>query len=178
VRHVLLALLADGPVHGYDLKRTYDGLFASVWGPVNIGQIYVTMGRHERDGLVTRHRDERHPDRKLYELTDLGHKHLAEWLRAPADPPAAKSEVLLRLVSASLLGAGTSREVVADHRQRCLEQLRALDRLSGTATPGTVAELALQNTALHLQAELRWLDLCDQRLRDAPVRLPGADDAL
>src|SRR6266511_4189240 len=78
MRYVFLALLASGPAHGYQLKRRHDALFASGWGPINIGQIYVTLGRLERDGLVT-HRTVQQAgrsDRKVYELTELGRKAL------------------------------------------------------------------------------------------------------
>jgi DNA-binding PadR family transcriptional regulator len=171
VKYVLLAMLGPGPAHGYDLKRTYDGVFADVWGPINIGQIYVTMGRHERDGLVVRHGPPAGPhggrsDRKLYELTELGRKQLEDWLTAPTEPAPAKSELLLRLVAAGFAGGPGAGQVIAEHRQRCLQQLRQLDRAVTTA-PGALAELAFQGAALHLQAELRWLDLCDQRLESA-----------
>lgn len=168
MRFVFLALLASGPAHGYELKRRYDGLFGAVWGPINIGQIYVTLGRLERDGLVahTTVKQERGADRKDYELTELGHKALDEWLDEPAEVPMPKSDLLLKLVGASLAGAAV-RGRIAEHRQRCLQALRDLDAAAPVNTPGSVADLLVQGTALHLQAELRWLDHCDEVLGGA-----------
>jgi DNA-binding PadR family transcriptional regulator len=170
VRFVFLALLAGGPSHGYELKRRYDALFGAVWEPINIGQIYVTLGRLERDGLVahTAVRQARGNDRKDYELTELGRKALAGWLAEPADANLPKSDLLLKLVAADL--AGTERRaLIGEHRQRCLQALHDLDRkASDTASsgfgPGSVADLLVQGTALHLQAELRWLDYLDRAL--------------
>jgi DNA-binding PadR family transcriptional regulator len=173
VRYVFLALLASGPAHGYELKRRHDTLFASGWGPINIGQIYVTLGRLERDGLITHHivRQAGRADRKDYELTELGHKALDGWLDEPPEVPLPKSDLLLRLVGAALVGTTDPAAVLGAHRQRCLQALRDLDSVAADAAAGSVAELLLQGTGLHLQAELRWLDLCDQLFRAGPLRL-------
>jgi DNA-binding PadR family transcriptional regulator len=173
VRYVLLALLVSGPAHGYELKRRHDALFASGWGPINIGQIYVTLGRLERDGLVA-HRTVQQAgrsDRKDYELTELGHKALDTWLEEPPEVPLPKSDLLLKLVGASLVGANDPAAVLGQHRQRCLQALHDLDRAAADAAPGSVAELLAQGTGLHLQAELRWLDLCEELFRAGPLRL-------
>lgn len=172
MRFVFMALLASGPAHGYELKRRYDALFGAVWDPINVGQIYVTLGRLERDGLVahTEVPQGKGPGRKDYELTELGRKALGGWLDEPAGVPAAKSDLLLRLVGASLAGADIG-PLVGDHRQRCLQSLRDLDAAADEAWTGTVADLLIQGTALHLQAELRWLDRCDEVLLAGPLRL-------
>jgi DNA-binding PadR family transcriptional regulator len=180
VRYVFLALLASGPAHGYELKRRHDTLFASGWGPINIGQIYVTLGRLERDALVT-HRTVQQAgrtDRKVYQLTELGHKALEGWLEEPPEVPLPKSDLLLRLVGAALVGATDAGAVLGAYRQRCLQALRDLDGAAAEAAPGSVAELLAQGTGLHLQAELRWLDLCDELFRAGPLRLdlPGGND--
>ena len=167
MRYVFLALLAAGPSHGYELKRRYDGLFGAVWEPINIGQIYVTLGRLERDGLVTHTavRQEKGADRKDYELTDLGRKALDEWLAEPPDVPLPKSDLLLKLVGGSLARSPIG-NLIGEHRQRCLQALRDLEGPAAEATAGSVADLLVQGTALHLQAELRWLDHCDHVLND------------
>ncbi len=166
MRHVFLSLLAREPRHGYELKRSYDALVAPVWPPLNIGQAYVTLGRLERDGLVS-HRTEvqsDRPDRKVYELTDLGRKELDEWLAAPPEPATVKSEAVLKLIAARAAGAPVVRALITEHRQRCLEALRRLDHDAATVAPGSVADLLVQGSALHLQAELRWIDLVAQHL--------------
>ena len=92
MKHVFLALLASGRTHGYELKRRYDQLFAAVWGPVNIGQIYVTLGRLERDGLVVQERvgQDGRPDRKDYELTERGRSALDALAAGGRRPPGAQ----------------------------------------------------------------------------------------
>jgi hypothetical protein len=82
----------------------------------------------------------------------------------------AKSDLLLRLVAASLAGADLH-PLIGEHRQSCLQALHDLDRAAAGAPPGTVADLLVQGTALHLQAELRWLDRCDEVLSTGPLRL-------
>ena len=177
MRQLLLAFLDGGPAHGYELKQRYDTLFAAVWPPVNIGQIYVTMGRLERDGLVEHRRVEQsdRPDRKVYELTDVGRKTLEAWLEEPPHVPSLDSELLLKLVAArEAHNAGASvAAIVSAHRQRCLEALRELDETlpDQTATDdGGLAALLIQGAALHLQAELRWLDLWESKSTRTSIR--------
>jgi DNA-binding PadR family transcriptional regulator len=166
MKHIVLSLLASGAAHGYELKQRHDRLFQGIWPPINVGQIYVTLGRLERDGLAahTPVPQAERPDRKVYELTKLGRKALDSWLAEPAEPSTLKSDLVVKLVSAWLVGTGDLHEIVTEHRQRCLLTLRQLDRIAAGAEPGTLSELLLQGSALHLQAELRWLDLCEQRL--------------
>ena len=182
MKHVFLALLGAGRTHGYELKRRYDALFAAVWGPVNIGQIYVTLGRLEKEGLVVVEvvGQEGRPDRKDYELTDRGRAALHAWL-AEADPvPMPKSDLVLKLVGASLLGTDDAQSLIAEHRQRCFQALRDLDAASADNPVDSVAGVLAHGAALHLQAELQWLDHCDALLTRGPLRLtddlvPGAN---
>jgi DNA-binding PadR family transcriptional regulator len=173
VKYVFLALLGPGRTHGYELKRRYDALFAAVWGPVNIGQIYVTLGRLEKDGLVVQESvsQDGRPDRKDYELTDRGRAALHGWL-GEADPvPMPKSDLVLKLVGASLLGTGDAQALIAEHRQRCFQALRDLDTASADNPADSVAGVLAHGAGLHLQAELQWLDHCDALLARGPLRL-------
>ena len=176
---MFLALVARGDTYGYELKRRYDAWFAAVWGEVNIGQIYVTMGRLQRDGLVTSRSvpQAARPERKVFSITEQGRKALEDWLREPSELASSKSDLVLRLVGTSLLDAIPVRVLVGEHRQRCLEALRVLDAEAERAERGSLTELLVQGSALHVQAELRWLDLIDQRLRGRPLPLsePGGE---
>jgi DNA-binding PadR family transcriptional regulator len=184
MKHVVLGLLAAGPAHGYEVRRRYDELFAGAGVEVNVGQIYVTLGRLEKDGLVTHTSasggDRR--DRKVYRLTDTGTKALREWFAERPDTPIVKPDVLLRLVTARLaadvIPGVDARAIITDHRQRCLEALRDLDRQAGQTPPGSVSGLLLQSTALHLQAELRWLEACEQQLTQIrPLSKPNGEES-
>jgi DNA-binding PadR family transcriptional regulator len=181
MKHVFLALLASGRTHGYELKQRYDALFAAVWGPVNIGQIYVTLGRLAREGLVVQQvvPQEGRPDRKDYELTPAGRQALGQWLAEPADVPLPKSDLLLKLVGSALSGTDAT-SLLAEHRQRCLQALRDLDHALVDRAGDPIVDLLAEGTALHLEAELRWLDRCDEVLRSGPLPSPldtssGAD---
>ena len=170
MKQVVLGLLAAGPTHGYDVRRRYDELFAGAGVEVNVGQVYITLARLERDGLVTCTAEPagQRRDRKVYRLTEVGVKALREWFADPPDIPLVKPDVLLRLVTARL-AAGVipgidARAIITHHRQRCLEALRDLDRQAGHTTPDSVGGLLVQAAGLHLQAELRWLEMCEKHL--------------
>jgi DNA-binding PadR family transcriptional regulator len=188
VRFLFLALLGAGPAHGYDLKRAYDARFGAIWGPLNIGQVYTTMARLERDGLVTHETVAQgdRPDKKVYAITPAGRAALASWLDEAEDVPAVKSDVVLKLVAARLTGADPM-PILAQQRQRYLQSLRDLDALlalTGNGDAGNggngsgngdganadddddVRSLLVEGAVLHVDAELRWLDFCEQRLRD------------
>jgi DNA-binding PadR family transcriptional regulator len=168
VRFLFLALLEAGPAHGYDLKRAYDARFGAIWGALNIGQVYTTMARLERDGLVTHETVAQgdRPDKKVYEITARGRAHLARWLEAADDAPAVKSDFVLKLVAARLTGIDPA-PVLARQRQRYLQSLRDLDSLLPAEPNGDgVHALLVEGAALHLDAELRWLDLCERRLQE------------
>jgi DNA-binding PadR family transcriptional regulator len=162
MRFVFLALLSRGPVHGYEIKRLYDQVFSGVWGPINIGQIYVTMGRLERSEFVAVTPDR---GRKMYELTHLGRKELDSWI-GTSDDPVQKSDIVLRLLAASLVSPEMTAEVVRDHRARCLAALRETQTsptgpIDGSAD-GWFGALLVDHVAAHLTAELTWLDRVEQ----------------
>jgi DNA-binding PadR family transcriptional regulator len=171
VRHVILGMLSQGDAHGYELKRRHDRLFTSTGSSINVGQIYVTLSRLERDDLVE-HRsevsDDGGPDRKVYALTALGHKQLGVWLESPGAVPQVRSAALLKIVIALELNSGELRPLIAAHRRRCLVALRDLDQRAAEPAASGAADLIVQATALHLQAELRWLDLLTSRLDAEP----------
>jgi DNA-binding PadR family transcriptional regulator len=176
MKPIVLGLLAAGPAHGYEVRRRYDELFAGVGVEVNVGQIYVTLGRLEKDGLIAHTAESAGPrrDRKVYRLTEEGTKVLREWLAERPETPLVKPDVLLRLISAKLAAALIpgidARTVIREHRQHCFEALRDLDQQAAHATRGSVGGLLLQATALHLQAELRWLEMCEQQLAEIELK--------
>ncbi len=175
---MILGLLSQGDAHGYELKRRHDDLFAGSASAVNVGQIYVTLSRLERDGLVehrTEASDEGGPDRKVHSLTPVGSDELTSWLESPAPVPQLRSAALLKIVVALELGHAELRPLIASHRRRCVNALRELDRQARDAVPDRsgAADLLVQATALHIQAELRWLDLLTERIETEPPVVPG-----
>jgi DNA-binding PadR family transcriptional regulator len=163
MRHPFLALLADGPAHGYELKLALEHRFGSVLAPLNAGQVYTTLGRLERDGLV-RGSDVAGDTRqkRIYELTDAGRDALADWVAAPATATRLRDEFFLKLVLAGLTGIADPRALIERQRR---EYLQALRDLAGAAANGNEAgSLLAEGAALHLEADLKWLDLCQERL--------------
>jgi DNA-binding PadR family transcriptional regulator len=150
------------------LKQALDARFGGVLAPINAGQIYTTLGRMERDGLVRSHGVEQdsRPNKRVYELTEAGRRALDEWLAAPSPSARLKDEFFMKLVLAGLTGVVDAKELIDRQRRECLQSLRDLDaRLSrdpGNGDPTT--ELLVEGAALHLQADLEWLDLCERRI--------------
>jgi len=164
MRYPFLALLATGPRHGYELKQMLEQRFGSVLTPLNAGQVYTTLQRLERDGLV---RGEDVPgdtrQKRLYALTEAGRRALREWVAGPAAATRQRDEFFLKLVLAGLSGIADPRTLVERQRREYLIALRALGE-RGSTNDDTVASLLAEGAALHLEADLRWLDLCEDRL--------------
>jgi DNA-binding PadR family transcriptional regulator len=170
MRYPFLALLAAGPAHGYELKQEVEQRFGRLLPPLNAGQIYTTLGRLERDGLVRGDRVEQNgrPNKRVYALTDAGRSSLEEWLAEPAPGTRLKDEFFMKLVLAGFTGVADPKLLIERQRREYLQSLRDLDQLAdarrGDGDPAT--ELLIEGAALHLQADLKWLDLCDLRLSD------------
>jgi DNA-binding PadR family transcriptional regulator len=163
MRYPFLALLAERPAHGYELKQALEQRFGSALPPLNAGQVYTTLSRLERDGLV---RGTDVPDdtrqKRVYELTDAGRDALEEWLEAPTAGPRLRDEFFMKLVLAREAGVADPRLLIERQRR---EYLQALRDLAAVAPNGNhVASLLLEGAALHLEADLKWLDLCEQQL--------------
>src|SRR4051794_23311122 len=167
MRFALLALLAGAPAHGYELKRRFEQRFDGVLPPVNIGQIYTTLGRAERDGLVEAERvDGDGRDKRVYRLTDEGHDALRAWLSEPAQQAKLRDEFFMKLVLAAEGGLAAPGALIATQRAASLQALRDLDRLSAQANGGIAGSLLVEGAALHLEADLKWLALCEERLKE------------
>jgi DNA-binding PadR family transcriptional regulator len=164
MRYPFLALLASGPAHGYELKQALEQRFGSALSPLNAGQVYTTLQRLERDGLVGGQEvpgDTR--QKRVYELTDAGRDALQRWVTAPTPATRLRDEFFLKLVLAGTSGITDPRALIEQQRREYLLALRALGDLTG-ASADPVASLLAEGTALHLEADLRWLDLCESQL--------------
>jgi DNA-binding PadR family transcriptional regulator len=164
MRYPFLALLAAGPRHGYELKQELEQQFGSALSPINAGQIYTTLQRLERDGLVSGEDvpgDTR--QKRTYRLTDEGRVALAGWVAEPTPATRLRDEFFLKLVLAGTSGIADPRALIEQQRREYLIALRAVSETNGAASD-SVASLLAEGTALHLEADLRWLDLCESRL--------------
>jgi DNA-binding PadR family transcriptional regulator len=161
---VLLGVLAAGPAHGYDLKRAHDTRFPAA-RPLAYGQVYATLARLERDGLVeeVETRQDAGPERTVYALTPTGRAELRRWLAETEQPgPYAADELVRKTITALHTGAD-SVDFLRRQRAVHLEVMRALTReRTETAEPGT--RIALDHTLAHLDADLRWLEETRERI--------------
>jgi DNA-binding PadR family transcriptional regulator len=173
VKHALLALIAGGAAHGYDLKLAFEEQFGSVWPPVNIGQIYSTLQRLERDGLVRCHEVEQsgRPAKKVYSLTEDGQAALREWVNTPSEGPRVRDDFVMKLVLAHTARLDDPYALIDRQRTAYLHTLRDLGRVQPARdAEGLATELLVAGATLHLEADLRWLNLCEERFRQEDVR--------
>ena len=167
MRYPFLALLAKGPSHGYELKQAFEETFGDVWPELNFGQVYTTLARLERDGLVASHDvpQEHRKDKRVYEITSEGRAVLREWLQEPIDGPWVKDDFFLKLVMARLTGAD-ERELIEKQRLVYLQALHDLGEISGRrhAQGDLIPALLVEGATLHLEADLKWLERCEDEL--------------
>lgn len=171
MKYQVLALLADGPAHGYELKQKLEDAFGSAWPEVNIGQVYATLARLERDGLISGCHvpQPNRPDKKVYELSREGHAELTRWLQSPPEPGRLNHDFFMKLLLARFPGAGdgtASRAMVEGQRLASLQALRDLNERVLGGSPGATETLLLEGAILHLQADIKWLQLYQQQLSE------------
>ena len=158
--HVLLGLLAGGPRHGYDLKKAHDERLPQA-KPLAYGQVYSTLGRLERDGLVEQSGQEQEsgPERTSYSLTDLGRDRLDSWLTEVEAPAPYVTSTLFAKVVVALLAADIDRARAYLTAQRAAHMTRMRELTATKTTPGaTVGDVVAADYAIgHLDADLRWL---------------------
>ncbi len=174
IREGLLALLATEPKHGYQLKVDFEQATGDAW-PLNIGQVYSTLQRLERDGLVTA--DDTDPDRKVYAVTEDGRAWLAAWLETPAPAAVARrDELAMKVLLATVAGSVPPPVVIARQRANTMRSLQDYTTLKAATPEDQVAWLLhLDRLIFQAEAELRWLDRAEERLAasagPAPITL-------
>jgi DNA-binding PadR family transcriptional regulator len=165
IRHGLLALLAEGPSYGYQLRARLEARTGGAW-PLNIGQVYTTLSRLERDGLV-RPLPENDGGQRPYEITELGRGEIAVWFATPisrTDRP--RDELAIKLALALTTPGVDVRAVVQTQRTATMRTLQEFTRLkAGVAKPGDLSwRLILDAMVFQAEAEVRWLDHCEASL--------------
>jgi DNA-binding PadR family transcriptional regulator len=175
VRHALLALLSEGPKYGLQLRQEFEAGTGEVW-PLNVGQVYTTLQRLERDGLVESEGAETEGPQKGYRLTEAGGHELDEWLRTPPDtwePP--RDELVIKVLVALRIPDIDVHDVIQTHRRHVVEAMQRYTRLKGD-TPEHDVPLAVVVDAqiFRLEAVVRWLDAADTRLARQTSASPNA----
>ena len=184
VREGLLALLADGPRHGYDLRATFEARTAKLWH-LNSGQVYTTLDRLLRDGLVEPADSDADADvedaagrRRRFRLTAAGRRELATWLDAGSWAPEPARDELLMKVLLMAEDPVRSAAVIAEHRHTLLDRLQRLRQEQRHApTGGPLADhLVTDALVARLDADLHWLDRCERRLARAASPDPARQE--
>ncbi|MDW5324566.1 PadR family transcriptional regulator [Plantactinospora sp. KLBMP9567] len=181
IQHAVLALLADGPSYGYELKGAFETAVGPQWGSLNIGHLYQILDRLARDELVRAERQAQpvKPDRVVYEITPAGRTELARWLAEPSPRSGGfRDDFFLKVTAAARSGAAeVVRTVLANQRGYLLRELRNLGTLRREATEPVVG-LLLSAASRHVEADLAFLDDAEAALLDgAQIRIAPARPA-
>ncbi|MFB7287116.1 PadR family transcriptional regulator [Actinacidiphila glaucinigra] len=165
MQDVVLALLTKEPSHGYDLRRRLVAALGPLGETLNAGQIYVTLTRLEKAGLVVQEREDaplRGPRRKVYALTAAGQERVAAWMTEGVGPRADVPEFHLKLVAAAESGMAEPLALVEARRRGLRRSLAEAQHAVLTHGTDSEAGLLLEGVALRLQADLRWLEACER----------------
>jgi len=179
IKQAFLALLAQQPMHGYQLRQEFEARTGSTW-PLNIGQAYTTLQRLERDGLVTAIEDDNQneaPER--FALTDLGVQAVAHWWASPVERSTpTRDELAIKLALAVTIPGVDVPKVVQTQRNATLRTLRDFTRLKRSADPnqpdGLAWLLVLDSLIFQAEAEVRWLDHIETTVMRAASKQPKA----
>jgi DNA-binding PadR family transcriptional regulator len=179
VRHALLALLSEGPKYGLLLRQEFEAGTGEVW-PLNVGQVYTTLQRLERDGLVESDDGAEDGPQKNFRITPNGEKELDEWLRTPPDltsPP--RDELVIKVLVALRVPGIDVHDVIQVHRRYVVGLMQQWTRLKEDAGEQDLAfTLVIDAELFRLDSVIRWLDAADGRLKrvesDQPRPAPSA----
>jgi DNA-binding PadR family transcriptional regulator len=168
VRHALLALLSEGPKYGLQLRQEFETRTGEVW-PLNVGQVYTTLQRLERDGLVESDDNADEGPQKGFQITEEGAAELAEWLRTPPDfssPP--RDELVIKVLVAMELPGVNVHDVIQVHRRYLVELMQQWTRLKEDESRLDLNfALVVDAELFRLDSLIRWLDTADGRLKRA-----------
>src|SRR4026209_2439637 len=158
VRHALLALLSGGPSYGLQLRQEFEARTGEVW-PLNVGQVYTTLQRLERDGLVEADGDGER-SQKRYRITPAGARELAGWLRTPPElVPPPRDELVIKVLVALQIPEIDIHEILQVHRRHVIEVMQRYTRIKADAKEDDVPLALVADAELfRLEAIVRWLD--------------------
>lgn len=177
VRHALLALLSEGPKYGLQLRQEFEARTGEVW-PLNVGQVYTTLQRLERDGLVESDDEAVEGAQKGFRITAEGRGELDDWLRTPPDlssPP--REELVVKVLVAVQLPGVDVQDVIQVHRRYLVELMQQWTRLKENEAELDLGfALVVDAELFRLDSVVRWLDSAGGRLKRAaaePAREPA-----
>ena len=180
VRNALLGLLAQRPRHGYELRATFEAVVGDGSWELKPSQVYTTLERLEEGGLIQRESDlgeGDEPDRRIYRLTPEGERVLQEWFASGVPAGHQRDEFYIKLMVALASGQADPTRVIQTQRSYLFHELHDATAQRDTLDPGSALAqiLLLDKAIMHLEADLRWLDMIETRLesiRDQPFPEP------
>ena len=175
VPHALLALLSEKPKYGLRLQNEFEARTGEVW-PLNVGQVYTTLQRLERDGLVEADDGAgRSQKQRRYRITPAGAHELADWLRTPPDlVPPPRDELVIKVLVALQVPGIDVHEILQVHRRQVIEVMQRYTRIKAEAAESDVPLALVADAELfRLEAIVRWLDAADVRLKQLPAPTPS-----
>jgi DNA-binding PadR family transcriptional regulator len=178
VKYGLLGMLARRPQHGYELKRTFEQMTGGFW-ELNYGQIYQSLDRLSEEGYVhyTVEQEESVPDKKVYAITEEGKQALEDWLASPEEPRPRplRDELFIRLAVMAPRDITPMLELISQHQGVYLEKMQELThakrelsktkRGRTTSSDELVEELLVDVALFHAEADVKWLEQCESKLR-------------
>jgi DNA-binding PadR family transcriptional regulator len=178
VSHALLALLSEGPKFGLQLREEFEARTGEVW-PLNVGQVYKTLGRLERDGLAESEGNGDDGPQKRFRITAGGEAELAAWLRTPPDltaPP--RDELVMKVLVAVRVPGVDVHEVIQAHRLYLVELMQQWTRMKEEEAESDMSlALVVDAELFRLDSVIRWLDAADGRIKRSGVIQPAAPGA-
>ncbi|MGA8295849.1 MAG: PadR family transcriptional regulator [Acidimicrobiales bacterium] len=178
VRHALLGLLSEQPKYGHQLRQEFEDRTGDVW-PLNVGQVYTTLQRLERDGLIESDEADSEGPQKRFRITAAGAEELAQWLNTPIDltvPP--RDELVIKVLVALELPNVDVRKVLQVHRRYLIELMQQWTRLKEDEGQYDLPlALVVDAELFRLDSVVRWLDAVDGRMKRMSVepRAAGAE---
>ena len=168
IRHAMLALLSEGPKYGLQLREEFEARTGEIW-PLNVGQVYTTLQRLERDGLAESDGSGEAGPQKGFRITAAGEQELARWLRMPPDlssPP--RDELVMKVLVAVHVPSADVHEVIQAHRRYLVELMQRWTRIKEDDTRSDLNMLlAVDAELFRLDSAIRWLDAAEARIKRA-----------
>ncbi len=172
VKHVFLAMLSQKDMYGYELKSTYDKMLV-IGHLLNLGQIYTTISRLERDGLVSLREGAPPDEKKVYAITDKGRVELGRWICETDVWNNYTDNLSYKLAAAEYVDTDSLLQCISEYRIILIAQLQKLTREERNASVGKRGvSLVFERNILRLEADIKWLDRCLEKLSD--IKKAGA----
>jgi DNA-binding PadR family transcriptional regulator len=178
IKHALLALLSEGPKYGLQLRQEFEAGTGEVW-PLNVGQVYTTLQRLERDGFVESDDAAEEGPQKGFRITVEGEQELTEWLHTPPDlsqPP--RDELVIKVLVALRIPGVDVHEVIQAHRRYLVELMQQWTRLKEDEADYDLSFALVVDAELYrLDSVVRWLDSADGRLKRAAFEVQSPTES-